>query len=82
MIAAFDVETTGIDLFHGAMPFFASVCFEDGSQQWWEWSVDVRTREVKAPKADLDEILEVLYKADRIVGQNILSTFLRHFRHQ
>lgn len=71
MIIAFDTETTGIDLFHGAMPFFASVCFEDGSQQWWEWSVDVRTREVKAPKADLDEILEVLTKADRIVGQNI-----------
>lgn len=71
MLISFDVETTGLDLFHGARPFFASVTFEDDTQKWWGWSVDPMTRQVKTPQDDLDEIFEIIQSADSIVGQNI-----------
>lgn len=74
MIIAFDTETTGIDVFHGARPFFVSMTYDDESQVYWDWTecVDARTREVKPPQSDLDEIWERLEAADAVVGQNIL----------
>jgi len=71
VIVSFDTETTGLDLFHGARPFFASVTFEDDTQKWWGWSVDPMTRQVKTQQDDLDEIFEIIQSADSIVGQNI-----------
>ncbi len=68
---AFDVETTGLDYMHGARPFFVSMCDESDNQRSWEWAVDPLTREVDAPKEDVEEIVSILRKADRIVGQNI-----------
>jgi len=65
-----DSETTGVDFFHGARPFFVTSCDEDGEITFWEWAVDPLTRKVKIPKSDLREIQELLDSADRVVLQN------------
>ena len=48
---AIDTETTGLDLYHGAKPYFATTCDEEGKQTWWEFDVDPLTRE---PSVDCD----------------------------
>lgn len=71
---SFDTETTGVDFFHGARPFFVTMCQEDGTQQFWEWDVDPLTREVEVPKGDLYEIYTSLSDGEihtKVVGQNI-----------
>lgn len=55
-----DTETTGVDFYHGAKPFFVTVCHGDGRQQWWEWDVDPITREPRIPSEDLEEIRSLL----------------------
>lgn len=69
-ILALDTETTGLDLYHGARPFFVTVCSDEGEQYWWEWSVDPLTRKVTMLDEDVDEIRQVVRNADRIVCQN------------
>ena len=79
-----DTEVTGLDLYHGAKPYFVTICHEDGTQQWWEWPVDPVTREPEIPENELEEIRALLYReanwstwdketAERhtIVGQNV-----------
>lgn len=68
---ALDCETTGLDVFHGARPFFVTVCYEDGRQDNWEWKVDPKTRRVVVPEEDKDAIRQVIDSADRVVGQNV-----------
>lgn len=70
-LISIDCETTGLDVYHGARPFFVTVCHEDGEQDNWEWVVDPLTREVDIPEEDKEQICEVVEKADRIVGQNL-----------
>lgn len=70
---ALDTETTGLDLYHDAKPFFVTICNEDGTQQWWEWDVDPLTRQPEIPKSDLLEIYEVAagsYIANDVVMHN------------
>tara|TARA_R110002110_G_scaffold294062_2_gene508018 strand:- start:4601 stop:6508 length:1908 start_codon:yes stop_codon:yes gene_type:complete len=57
---AVDTETTGVDLFHAAVPFAVSACDENGKTWFWEWKVDPQTRKPKVPKKDLEEIKDVL----------------------
>lgn len=66
-----DTETQGIDSFHGARPFFCTVCNDDGDQTHWQWEVDVWTRAVTIPPADLVEIRQLLDAAETVVGQNV-----------
>lgn len=70
MIISFDTETTGVDFFHGASPFFVTICDEEGEVSYWEWDVDPLTRRVIAHGGDLTEIREMIDAADRIVLQN------------
>ena len=65
-----DVETTGLDLRHGAMPFLVTITYEDGKQVWWEWKVDPKTRKPSIPESDLLEIQEEIDVADSLVLQN------------
>lgn len=72
---AFDVETTGRDLRHGARPFFVTVCDEERLASGeppvhWEWDVDPLTRMPVVLPEDLDEIASVVSEADGIVMQN------------
>jgi|SRR6185369_14107526 len=64
-----DTETTGVDLKHGAKPFFVTICEENGDQLYWEWDVDPLTREPNIPKGDLFEI-SVRVDAEEVVLQN------------
>jgi len=57
---AVDTETTGVDLFHAAVPFAVSACDETGKTWFWEWKVNPQTRKPKVPKKDLEEIKDVL----------------------
>jgi DNA polymerase I-like protein with 3'-5' exonuclease and polymerase domains len=70
MRIALDTETTGVDFHHGALPFFVTVCDEDGKQQWWEWNVDPLTRHVSVPIDDALEIRELVNSASEIILQN------------
>ena len=49
---ALDCETTGLDLRHGAKPFFVSICNVSGYQEWYEWDVDAITRDPRVDKSD------------------------------
>lgn len=51
-----DTETTGVDLYHGAMPYLVTMTDNKGDNLWWEWDVDPLTRKVLA---DPDEMCEV-----------------------
>jgi DNA polymerase I-like protein with 3'-5' exonuclease and polymerase domains len=55
-----DSETTGVDFYHGALPFFVTACTEQGEQLWWEWDVDPLTRRPNVPAGDLDEIQQII----------------------
>lgn len=65
-----DTETTGLDLRHGARPYFVTVCKEDGEQQWWEWHVNPETREPEVSIGDMEEIKEAI-SGQIVVGQNL-----------
>lgn len=68
-----DTETTGIDLHHGAKPFFVTTCNEKGEQKYWEWDVDPMTREPQTE--DYEEIEETLNGTDYLVLQNAKFDF-------
>lgn len=59
---AIDTETTGLDLHHGARPYFVTTCDHEGVQRWWEWSVDPLTRKPSIPSSDVQEIQEFFEK--------------------
>ncbi len=73
MRISLDSETTGLDLRHGCLPFLVTVCYEDGSQDRWEWEVDPLTRNVSVNSDDVYEIQQLIRAADEIVLHN--STF-------
>ncbi len=60
-----DTETTGVDLRHGAMPFFVTTydpAAADGKRTlFWQWDVDPLTRRVAVPTGDVEEIGDVLF---------------------
>ena len=70
MMLGLDTETTGLDLRHGAKPYFISTAHEDGTNEWWEWDVDPLTREPKVSKRDIREIHKAIDGADSLVLQN------------
>lgn len=67
-----DTETTGVDLHHGAKPFFVTTCDEDGNVTSWEWDVDPLTREPQIPEGDLQDIADHCFAAgpNKFVLQN------------
>lgn len=69
-IVGFDSETTGLDLYHIARPFFFTIT-DDIQPTYWEWDVNPLTRMPRVIEEDLREIERKLDGADEIVGQNI-----------
>ena len=65
-----DTETTGMDFWHGARPFFVTACRDDGEQLWWEWDVNPLTRKPVVPPGDLDEIRDLIGSGEELVLQN------------
>lgn len=71
-LLALDTETTGLDVRHGARPYFVTTCDEEGRQRFWEWEVDPLTRAVAVPEADRREIAGICSAlGPPLVGQNI-----------
>ena len=65
----FDSETTGVDLYHGAMPFLFSIA-DETDVTIWEWPVNPLTRQPIINKSDVKEIQARLDDADEIIIQN------------
>lgn len=73
MIISLDTETTGLDYFHGAMPFLVTTCDDSGMIRFWEWDVDPLTRRPQIPDeeyGDIERIAEFIDAADLIYLQN------------
>ncbi len=70
-LTAIDCETSGLDLRHGARPFFVTTCRPDGTQTWYEWDVDPYTREVAVPPEDVAELNALLASGEDLVGHNV-----------
>lgn len=69
-IISLDTESTGLDLAHGARPFFVTICDQDGEVQYWEADVDPLTRQPQWNSDDLMEIESLIEDADQLVLQN------------
>lgn len=70
-IIAFDTETTGLDPWHGCLPFIVSAIDENNSYRLWRFQVDGVTREVSAPNSEKLEIADMLREADLLIGHNV-----------
>ena len=70
MRISIDTETTGVDLHHGAAPYFVTICDQDQSITYYEWDVDPLTRMPWVPRQDIAEIQDKLDSAEEIVLQN------------
>lgn len=68
-VVSLDTETTGVDVFHSARPFFVVSSSDEGSQ-YWEWRVDPITREVAPDPSDLHAIRTLINDADQLILQN------------
>jgi DNA polymerase I-like protein with 3'-5' exonuclease and polymerase domains len=69
-VYSLDTEATGLDLMHGAKPFFVTMCDIEGNVQYWEADVDPLTRQPEWEHIDLVEIEDLINSADRLVLQN------------
>lgn len=68
-VVSIDCESTGLDLHHGALPFFVTWC-EDGKADHVEFEVDPLTREVIADCEGIDRVCDVIDRADTLVLHN------------
>lgn len=69
---ALDCETTGVDLKHGAKPFFVTTCVDGEAPVFWEWPVDPLTRQPQIPPGDIEEIRAAVGPlGPPLVGQNL-----------
>lgn len=71
-LLAIDTETTGLDLHHGAAPYFITTCDQDGNQEYYEWPVDPLTRKVIVDHEELADATSIILgnTGQRLVLQN------------
>lgn len=65
-----DTETTGLDVYHSARPFFVTMCDPEGELLYWETDVDPETREPQWARSDLDDVAAAIYETDELILQN------------
>lgn len=53
---ALDSECTGVDMVHGALPYFVTIYDESGEHTNYDWAVDPYTRKPTIPQSDVEEI--------------------------
>lgn len=70
-LVALDTETTGVDFYHGARPFFVSAATMQGKElvnlPAWEWEVDPLTRQPIIPAKDLAAVQALLDQRDLVL---------------
>lgn len=64
-----DSETTGVDHYHSARPFFFTFCDGEHPPTFYEWDVDPLTRQPEVIESDLDEMQDLMAEADYLVLQ-------------
>lgn len=69
-MVSLDCETSGVDLYRGAKPFFVTSCNEQGDIKYWEWDVDPITRQPNIPSQDLVDIRKLVDDADELALHN------------
>lgn len=69
-IITLDTETTGTDFYHGTKPFLVTTCDNNKDIVWWEWFVNGWTRQPEIPENDIQEIIERIDSADKIIMHN------------
>lgn len=69
-LISLDTECTGLDLHHGALPFFVSTCDEQNRITSWEWPVDPFTRKPRVSPAEFQEVLDLIGGDFDLVLQN------------
>lgn len=72
MMISIDTECTGVNITHGALPFYTTIARDDENDpvHQWEWWVDPITREVEVLANDLSCIQDELDEAELVVAQN------------
>lgn len=75
ILLSLDTETTGLDLYHGCLPYCVVAARLDTetdvvTEYCWLWPVQQWTRKVLPFLEDLDHITGMLVEADQIVLQN------------
>lgn len=72
MIMSLDTETTGLDLKHGALPFFITIALdqEEDNVKSWEFEVDPISRKPKMSKSAVFQVRNYIRDASEIVLQN------------
>jgi DNA polymerase I-like protein with 3'-5' exonuclease and polymerase domains len=69
-VYSLDTETTGLDLAHGAQPYFITLCDLSGDITCFEADVDPLTRKPRWSSKELASIEDHVRLADRLVLQN------------
>lgn len=69
MLIALDTETTGKDFYHGAKPYFVTICKDGEPPMYWEWEVDPLNRQPIIPVEDVAAISREIEGCE-IVMQN------------
>lgn len=69
-IISLDTESTGVDLYHSARPFYVVSAERQTGVTFWEWKVDPLTRKVLVSQEDVKEIQRWVDSADVVVGHN------------
>lgn len=74
--SSLDTETTGLDVRHGARPFFVTMCDSEGEVTFWQWRVDPLDRTIIPETDDYDlfedlkEIQKAVLELDVLAAQN------------
>lgn len=69
-VFAIDTETTGVDFYHGARPFFITTCNTDGENIDYVWDVNPVDRRVLVNVSELRELVASIENADSLILQN------------
>lgn len=70
MILSCDVESTGLDTFHGCLPYLVTTCNDIGQQQVWQWQVNPKNRKVLVINSEVQEIQKLLDSANKLIFHN------------
>lgn len=69
-LLALDTETSGLDLHHGARPFYVTISDEASATGYWEWNTDPLTRRPEVVAEDVVEVMQAVEAAEEIVTHN------------
>ncbi len=66
---AVDTETTGLDLNHGAKPYFVTT-YDGENNEFWQWDVDPSNRKPIIPRGHKRQIRNLLARSNKLILQN------------